>query len=265
MKKGPISYIGSKYKLWNKIKEKLPNTINNYYEPFLGSGVVFLNIVDEKTPIKCFLNDIDVDITNIFKQLRSNCNGVISLLELLEKNKNKTTFNKLKTNYNKMDTKNKAAAYIMLNKLAFNNRVYKRKDGEINPIYSGRKSSIYDKDILKDISKNLKNVKISNTDYKDFFQHMSIRKGDFVFLDPPYLVRNVKEYYTTTFSEEDFEDMFQICEMLDKKNVNWMITVNSDPFLIKLFKGFKIQTITKPNTMNISKKKTDKELIITNY
>lgn len=61
MKKGirsPFFYVGDKYKLMPQLNKLFPNNINQFIEPFVGGGSVFLN-----TNAKRYLaNDIDTNI-----------------------------------------------------------------------------------------------------------------------------------------------------------------------------------------------------------
>lgn len=61
MKKGirsPFFYVGDKYKLMPQLNKLFPNNINQFIEPFVGGGSVFLN-----TKAKRYLaNDIDTNI-----------------------------------------------------------------------------------------------------------------------------------------------------------------------------------------------------------
>ena len=40
--KSILRWVGSKKRIINEIIENLPEEMNDYYEPFLGSGVVYL-------------------------------------------------------------------------------------------------------------------------------------------------------------------------------------------------------------------------------
>ncbi|GAA7638513.1 hypothetical protein JP0138_03590 [Helicobacter pylori] len=68
MKKGirsPFFYVGDKYKLMPQLNKLFPNNINQFIEPFVGGGSVFLN-----TKAKRYLaNDIDTNIINLHKTL----------------------------------------------------------------------------------------------------------------------------------------------------------------------------------------------------
>jgi DNA adenine methylase len=65
IKRSPLFYVGDKYKLMSQLINLFPKEINNFYEPFVGGGTVFLNI-DAK---RYYLNDIDKNLVNIHKFL----------------------------------------------------------------------------------------------------------------------------------------------------------------------------------------------------
>ena len=53
-----FKYKGGKYEEYKKFNNFLPKTINNYYEPFFGSGGVFFRLQNEnKIKGSSFIND----------------------------------------------------------------------------------------------------------------------------------------------------------------------------------------------------------------
>ncbi|SVA82503.1 uncharacterized protein METZ01_LOCUS135357 [marine metagenome] len=68
-----LKWAGGKERELKLILPKLPDTINNYYEPFLGGGAVYFNLTKVKN--ECFLNDASnelIDFYNIIKQKDQN-------------------------------------------------------------------------------------------------------------------------------------------------------------------------------------------------
>ena len=59
--RSPLFYVGDKYKLYPKISEYFPKTINRFIEPFTGGGSVFLNV----NANEYLLNDIDSNVIEI--------------------------------------------------------------------------------------------------------------------------------------------------------------------------------------------------------
>ena len=52
--KAPLRWVGSKKRIINKIMENVPEEFNDYYEPFLGSGIVYLYIPNKS---KSYINE----------------------------------------------------------------------------------------------------------------------------------------------------------------------------------------------------------------
>ena len=73
-----IKWAGGKRQLLGRINELLPNSFNNYYEPFIGGGAVLFNI----RPTNSFINDINKALINTYIQIRDNHIELINLLKL---------------------------------------------------------------------------------------------------------------------------------------------------------------------------------------
>lgn len=65
-----IKYTGGKYKEYDFIKEYIPKTINNYYEPFFGGGGVFFRLKEEnKIDGKSFASDLSEDLIDFYNTI----------------------------------------------------------------------------------------------------------------------------------------------------------------------------------------------------
>lgn len=264
-----LSYIGSKSKFMDKIDEYLPDEINNYYEPFIGGGSVFFYVNEMYNINKNYINDLDKDLINLYKIVKSN--DYKTLLKYLKELNEPTSKDKFDENvilFNKNSTSKikKSAIYIFLNKKSFNGNLKYGLDNIIKPYFSKQKKNlkIYDKDNIIDIHNLLKKTNVSNKDYIKFLKEKALKKGDFVFLDPPYLVNGIEQYYKETFEKKNFEDLKNLCNYLDKKKVNFMLTVNKHSYLKDLFKDY-YQTSFKKHSGMSGGKYNEYEMIITNY
>jgi len=265
-----LNYIGSKRKLFKKIEKYLPESINNYYEPFVGGGSMLFHLNSLFSIKNNFINDLDEDLINVYKVIKSNVHELIEYLEELDKFKSKTKFEKNVKLYNDRKTKNKvlnAALYIFINKRSYNNNFQHRKGGLISPYFSTAncKYSIFDRENLLEVCKTLKNTSIKSEDYKDYLQRNKPKKGDFVFIDPPYLVSNVKTYYKRSFTIEDVKTLRNICDNLSEKDVRVMITFNDNSEIKKIFKDYNIYSFQKGSILSNYIDIKEKEIIITNY
>lgn len=263
-----ITYIGSKKFLLNKVK--LPIKINNYYEPFIGGGSMFFFVNNKYEIKKNYINDLDKDLIMVYKIIKKSVNKLLEKLKELNKLNTKNDFIKLIDifNTNKIDKILLAAIYIYMTKRSFNSDFhYNSKNKKIKPSFSHhhKKLNIYKEKNIKDISKLLKKTIIKNQDYKSFLTKNKPSKNDFIFLDPPYLIKGVESYYKETFDLNEFKKLKNICDNLNKNNVNFMITLNRHKELINLFKEYNIKYFTKKYSKISNGNKVEKEMIITNY
>ena len=265
-----LSYIGSKQKFMDKLDQLFPESINNYYESFVGGGSVlfYLNNLEDYNIKHNYINDVDSDVINIYKVIKNDTKKLLRYLEELNKLHSKKDFNNLidTFNYNKKDKVMLAAIYIFLNKRSFNGNCKYNSDNLLNCSYSNSKknSNIYSIENIEDIANILKTTIIKNKDYIKFLNEHKPKSGDFVLFDPPYLVNNINQYYKESFDIHDFEKLKQVCDKLDSKKVNFMITLNKHPKLKKLFQDYNIKTFTKKSSFT-SCKYNEYEMIITNY
>ena len=122
------------------------------------------------------------------------------------------------------------------------------------------------------LHKNLLNIntylnetkgKIYNKDYKIILE--KAKKGDFVFLDPPYIEKHNYQfnYNKDEIINDDFMDiLLKEMKKLDKKGVEWMMTQADTKYIRKIFKNYTIHTF---KVYRAKAKKFVNELVIMNY
>ncbi len=247
--RSPLFYVGDKYKLYPKISEYFPNKINRFIEPFTGGGSVFLNIKADEY----LLNDIDTNVIKIHKFLieqSENPNlffkNVLSQIKKYNlshsyienivpqslKNEwkktyyakfNKIGFDQLKKDFNSSDNKNILDLYLLLI-FGFNRMLRFNSKGEYNlpvgnvdfnkNVYSALNSYF---SIVKD-----RKIKFNNLDYIDFLSSIKFKKGDFVYLDPPYLITFSE--YNKLWNKEAEQKLIDFLDYLNNISVNFAIS-----------------------------------------
>ena len=246
-----------------------PLDIYNYFEPFVGGGSVLFDVNGKYDINKNYINDLDSDLINVYKVIKNDSTKLIKYLSKIQDLSSKKDFHYMVDKFNNGSTNNvyRAAIYIFINKRSFNGNLKYDQNNVAKPSYVAQKKnmSIFSEDNIKDISKMMKKVVISNKDYISFLNNKSPKKGDFVFFDPPYLTRGATQYYQNIFNINDYQKLKEVCDRLHKKKVNWMITVNKHPQLKKLFEGYNIRTFKKKYSGFSNGKFAEHEMIITNY
>ncbi|KAI9092385.1 S-adenosyl-L-methionine-dependent methyltransferase [Phlyctochytrium arcticum] len=226
----------------NHIDAKLPPVINRYFEQFVGGGSVLFHIAEkyQENIKQYFINDKDANMMNLYSAIRDNKKELLDELQELNTIRDKESFQKFLAifNHDELNTTKRSALYLYLLKLSFNNNLKHKKET---------------------IATFLQQVNISNLDYTAFFKQFEYEQDDFVFLDPPYNVASVREYYSSIFDETDYNELLAVCDDLHKKGINWMLTLDANETHKKLFANYDRHSFISNG------KNKDKEIIITDY
>ena len=290
-----LKWAGGKSQLLSEIRIKYPsfndNNINKYCEPFVGGGAVLFDIIFNKNIKMILINDINVDLINLYRVVQNNVSDLIENLLYIEKEylpmsyeQKKKYYYKIREEFNKIklvstSSKNieKAANFIFLNKTCFNGLYRVNSDGKYNvPMGDFRNPVICDNQNLTAVSKALSEVTIQ---CGDFFSCKSfIDSRTFVYIDPPYRPLNKTSSFKS-YSEYDFSDKEQIRlgDFINEihKNGAYVILSNSDPknndvndsFFDDLYKNYNIMRVNARRMINSvsSKRGSIKELLVTNF
>lgn len=284
-----LKWVGGKTQLLNVIREKYPQGIEEYCEPFVGGGAVLFDVLNNYNPKKVLINDINSELINTYIQVRDNINNIInSLLEIqvsywnMNKEEQKSFYYKKRNEFNEYIEKKKysvemAVLFLFLNRTCFNGLYRVNKDGKFNvPIGSYNKPIICDVENLRKVSELLKRVTITCGDYKECINF--INNKTFVYIDPPYRPLNRTSSFTS-YSNIEFcdEQQIELSEFVKKiSNLGAKVLVsNSDPkntntddnFFDDLYKSFTINRVSASRMINSDAKKRNKinELLISNY
>lgn len=144
--------------------------IGSFIEPFVGSGVVFMNINADFY----IINDINEDLVNIYEVLKTDGKAFIEYLETFFSDSLNTEekyyeFRDVFNSLDKIDTNKfkRAALFIYLNRHCFNGLCRYNKSGGFNVPYGKYKQIYFPKESLKKAVDNLKNVIIFNRSFDD--------------------------------------------------------------------------------------------------
>ena len=271
-----IRWQGNKSKHINKFIKYIPEFTGTYIEPFLGSGALFLKL----QPKKWIINDLNRDLINAWTSVRDNPKEIIRIFKAFEKmfvpmsNEEKIIYCKKLTSKIEslhFDLK-RACHYLLMKYCCYSSSIEVRNKFH----FEGLSMTIYIKNYYPFLNQNyydninkinyfLDNThgEILNTSYENVL--CKAKKGDFVFLDPPY----IEEYnYKFNYNKDEVLDntflkmLYQQVKLLDKKGVKWLMTQADTKDIKRLFKEY---TIKKMKVYRMGKKEYVNELIIMNY
>ena len=254
-----IQWVGGKRKIVDQLIKRIPVESNNYYEPFLGGGALFFQVKDMFN--KCYLSDINLELTTSYNAVKNHPQEVSNLLDSHQVNHCKDYYYQVRNSNNSNDPNKISARFIYLNRHSFRGIYRININGDPAPTFSDKNSHKLDITTrLHQCSSLLSRASICSID----FSFIEPQKNDFVYFDPPYHKSGEKFYTRLPFDEQEQIRLRDFATELDNKAVKFMISNSNTPFIRNLYKDFNIDTIKVKYSLPQTKKNTD-EVIITNY
>ena len=251
MIKPPISRMGGKSKLRNKIINMLPSH-TTYIELFFGAGWVYFGKDKSKVEV---INDIDKELINLFKIIKYNTPEIKRLLEyecsgrdIFEEYKNATLEH--------LTDIHRAIRFLYLINNSFAGK------GK-NFGYGTTKipnQKIFLTEYLNEIKERLNNTYVENLYFEKIIDKYD-REESLFFCDPPYFETAGYDY---EFTEDDH---ILLRDKLSNIKGKFILTINDHEKVREWYKDFNIEEVDV--NYSISKEQSGrgkyKELIITNY
>lgn len=234
--KSPINYTGNKYRLLEEIKKRSPHKIKKMLDLFCGSGTVGLNFETEET----FFVDNNIYLINLLKYLNkisfeklilkieklitkynltNSYKSNISYSKNEFKEKNQNGYLKLREHYNSLINKNTPKANTMLFLLllySFNGNMRFNKKEEFNMPLG---KTDLNKTTIKKLKIFFEKIKEKKLNYlcEDFCDEKVreiIKKVDFIYIDPPYLITTAVYNETNNWNEEKEKKLLKLIDYI---------------------------------------------------
>ena len=198
-----LKWAGGKRKLTSIIAAQTPRRIVQYWEPFVGAGAVYFNVIAPRRAatyagIPSVLSDVNRELITTYTAVRDNVDEVTHYVgEHMSKHDDEDYYYEVRENepYRPAEI---AARMIYLNKTCYNGLYRVNKSGRFN-VPRGRQVSpaVVDAEGLREASEALQRVIIHESDFA------GITPGwrHFVYVDPPY--SETFDAYTQKGFDED--------------------------------------------------------------
>jgi DNA adenine methylase len=259
-----LRWAGGKRWLKKHLDNFLPkNGFNQYHEPFIGGGSIFLHLHSTKS----FISDSNQDLINAYIMVRDCVDLVVEHLKNFKNSKD--CYYKIR-NFKYEEPYKQAAQFIYLNQMSFNGIYRVNSKGEYNVPYGYRNNYQFDFDNLKRVSQTLKNVAINNGDFQKVM--LNVEKNDLVFIDPPYTVSHSNngfiEYNKKIFSFDDQKRLSNMIGQIKEIGAFYIMTNANHESLKSIFKIHKDKITTMERNSLIggigAKRGKYSEIIMTN-
>ena len=269
--KTPLRYPGGKSRACVKMDTYFPDLRNydEFREPFLGGGSVAIHITKKYPNLKIWVNDLYPPLVIFWQQLQMFGNDLKDLLvDLKGKNntpdKARVLFNDAKIAVNDMHQTSleRAVAFYIVNKCSFSGLT---ESSSFSQQASNSNFSLRGIEKLPEYSKLIEHWRITNYSY-DYL--MDGNKGAFMYLDPPYDIKD--NLYGNKGSMHKGFDHDKFAADCDSNNMDQLISYNSDQLVKDRFKNWNASEFDLTYTMRsvgeyMREQKQRKELLLFNY
>ena len=268
-----LKWVGGKRQLLKEIIPLLPKKITTYVEPFVGGGALLF----ELQPSKAIINDYNIELMNVYNVVKENPDKLLELLEYHSQHNSEEYYYQIreldrKSDYKELSDVEKASRIIYLNKTCFNGLFRVNQAGQFNSPYGRYKNpNIVNKPTVLAMSDffNSKNIKMMTGDYKLALK--GLRKGSFVYFDPPYMPISSSSSFTG-YTENGFDKEEQIqlkkeCDKLNARGIKFLLSNSDHPFIRELYAEYEIITVTAKRSINSNANRRGEitEVLVRNY
>jgi len=269
--KTPLRYPGGKSRACVKMDPYFPDLrdYDEFREPFLGGGSVAIHITKKYPNLDIWVNDLYEPLVNFWQQLQTFGYDLKSELvdrklayntpelarELFLKSKDHVN-DKTQSNFNR------AVAFYIVNKCSFSGLT---ESSSFSPQASNSNFSLRGVYKLPEYSKLIEKWRITNYSY-DYL--MDGNKGAFMYLDPPYDIKD--NLYGRKGSMHKGFDHDKFAADCDANDMDQLVSYNSDQLVKDRFKNWNAAEFDLTYTMRsvgeyMREQKERKELLLFNY
>lgn len=259
-----LKWVGGKTQIIETIVGNFPVEMENYHEIFLGGGSVLLACLSLKNEglinikKKIYAYDLNKSLIYLYKNIKEKPKTFINTIAKIinefcvitgetinrkpknieeAKTSQESYYYWIRTKFNELNEDEQtsmlgSAYFLFLNKTCFRG-VYRVGPNGFNVPYGHYNNpSVIDSDNIKQISALIKDVEFIHLSFENSI--LNVKKGDMVYLDPPYVPLNATSFvgYTSDgFDLKLHKKLFEMLHELTNKKINWMMS-NSDMKLV---------------------------------
>lgn len=217
-----LRWAGSKRRLVSKLRNFWTKDHTRYIEPFAGSACLFFSI----KPPKAILGDLNPELIATYIEVKYRIGEVLQELGKIG-SPDKKEYNRLRSiDIGTLSPPARAARFIYLNRFCFNGIYRTNLNGQFNVPYSGKGCGEMPlAEVFRKCSSRLRNTRFMNNDFEKVLQEA--KKGDFVYMDPPYAVRARRvfcQYDPSTFTHSDITRLRSWMERLNRRHISFVVS-----------------------------------------
>lgn len=236
MNKSFLKWAGGKSKLTGTILSLFPDGTRRYFEPFVGSGVVALNVPEG---ISVHISDVNEGLMDLWKGLRDAPNWVIEASKDFFKSNTEKDYYHLRERFNfgTMGWVEHGALFLYLNRHCFNGLCRFNAKGGFNVPYGKYAAPYFPEEELTVAARLAKDMCISTGGFEGLMKQAG--EGDVVYSDPPYIPVSVTSNFTSYskggFGIDQQLELLNEVKVAQKRGATVIISNNDVPLARELY------------------------------
>jgi|SRR5712671_4196475 len=219
-----LRWAGSKRKLLGRLKSYWnPNHHQRYIEPFAGSACLFF----ELRPAQAILGDSNRELISLYRAVKAAPKPLFNRLARVHRNAD-TYYRWRAKDPTAGDAATRALRFLYLNRNCFNGIYRTNKVGGFNVPFGGKAGKPLGVLTRVEFLRAATLLRRARFVAGDFSRTLALAKrGDFVYLDPPFAVssrRVFTQYGEDTFDTGDVERLATELRRLDKLGAEFLVS-----------------------------------------
>lgn len=233
-----LRWAGSKKQLIPKLRPYWGEGFTRYVEPFMGSAALFFAL----QPSKAVLSDINLALVETFCEVRDHPRAVYKRLLRLPLGED-AYYRIRQEDASRLSPLDRAARFVYLNRFCFNGLYRTNMNGKFNVPYATSKTGQLP--TQNDLYKAAKALSCAEIRARDFEETLKdVQPGDFVYMDPPYAVKNrrvFRQYSSDSFGTEDLARLALALSDIDHCGATFLVSYAMCREALEAFKGWHIR------------------------
>ena len=249
-KRSFLKWAGSKYNCLTKIISSLPEG-NRLIEPFVGSGVVFMN-TDYPSYL---LAESNPDLISIFTMLQKEGEAFIDYCQryFQPATNSKEKYYEYRTDFNTLICeKQKSALFLYLNRHGYNGLCRYNSKGIFNVPFGLYIKPYFPREEMLCFHKKSVKAQFIHNDFRKTFA--MAERGDVVYCDPPYIPLTEKTkplpYTQLKFTKEDQIELAELAKQTAAKGIPVIISNHDTEFTRHLYRNAKTSSFRVSRSIN---------------
>ena len=216
-----LRWAGSKRQQLSHLSKYWNPDYERYVEPFAGSACLFFHI----GPRTALLSDKNADLIETLDAVRKSPERIYDAVTSIPRTQRRY-YSERSVSPTSLSKFDKAVRFIYLNRNCFNGIYRTNRKGQFNvPFADSRAGAFVTREEFLTAASLLKGASLRACDFGSTLK--STREGDFVYLDPPYVVnsrRVFRQYDARPFDAKDLQRLGWHLDRLDERQVDFLVS-----------------------------------------